>query len=116
MNPLTIIVIPLFGLAGMVLLFGILSPVPILRPALTGLARGAIGMLRSAFPTRRMPGWLGAARTDARIAALERRNRSLEMRVAELTDCVLRSLAISLETQQTLETAARDRDRPSRAA
>ncbi|WP_279480156.1 hypothetical protein [Aureimonas sp. SK2] len=57
----------------LVFLFGLLVPVPILRPALS--------------------------------------NRLLEVRVAGLTECVLRSLAISLETQQKLKVAEGDHGR-----
>lgn len=103
MRLLMIVLVPTIWLAVGAALIVSLSPVPIIGPALArALRRYARALRWFGWPMQRLRARSNSGH-EIRITALEKRNVALEMQVAELTSCILRSLAIALETQQHLE-------------
>jgi hypothetical protein len=110
MRLLIIVLVPTIWLAVGAALIVSLSPVPIIGPALTNALRRYAKALRwFSWPMQRLRARSNSGH-EIRITALEKRNVALEMQVAELTSCILRSLAIALETQQHLEIRGREED------
>lgn len=106
MRLLIFALLPVVWVGVCVVLVGFLSPVPIFGPAVRSLLARPLQVLKRILSPLRKLAWVPRSTYGARIAALEERNIVLEARVAELTSCILRSLAIAMETQQRLENKA----------
>lgn len=104
MRLLLFALLPMVWVAVCGVLIGLLTPIPIFGPAVRSLLARPFGVLQRFVLTLGKLMWIPRSSSyGARIAALEERNVALEARVAELTSCILQSLAIAMETQQRLE-------------